>query len=479
MNRVFCLLALLVLPGSATHAQFVNDKLAEVEKNLVGNIRIKGEQPMLLTDRMTYYHLPGVSIAIIKNYKIVGAKGYGMANDSLKNPVTELTLFQAGSVSKSLNAVGIIKLVQKKKLNLYVDINNYLQRWKFPYDSIARGKTVSMAQLLSHTAGVNLPGFPGYNRESKLPDMIQMLNGQPPANTPRIQAERAPGKQMIYSGGGVLISQLAVMDITQQPYDAYMKENVLIPLGMVHSSFESPANLDEIAIGHYANGREIYGGYRVYPELASAGLWCTPTDLAKYIIEMQLAYKGGAAKVLTQENARLMLKPYQNSRAGLGVFIDTLNGTPYFQHGGITSGFRCQYYGSIEGGDGVVVMTNGDNDGIIKEIINSVAWIYELKGLYQSVMKEIAKVPDADLQSYTGSYRLNPQFTLSVVKEDSQLYAIAPGHSKVKIIPESQSKFFIREMPIELEFIKDGKRCVGITLKENGQISRLQKTTND
>jgi hypothetical protein len=88
-------------------------------------------------------------------------------------------------------------------------------------------------------------------------------------------------------------------------------------------------------------------------------------------------------------------------------------------------------------------------------------------------------VPDADLQSYTGSYRLNPQFTLSVVKEDSQLYAIAPGHSKVKIIPESQSKFFIREMPIELEFIKDGKRCVGITLKENGQISRLQKTTND
>ena len=314
MNKLFCLSALLVLGSSAVHAQFNNDKLQDVEKNLVGNVRIKGEQPMLLKERMTYYHLPGLSLAIIKNYKIVGAKGYGVANDSLKDPVTESTLFQAGSVSKSLNAVGIMKLVQEKKLDLNTDINNYLRRWKFPYDSVVQGKTVSMAQLLSHTAGVNLPGFPGYNRAGEFPDIIQMLNGQPPANTPRIKAERVPGEQMVYSGGGVLLSQLAVMDISLQSYDAYMKQNVLIPLGMVRASFEQPANLDEISTGHYANGREIYGRYRVYPELAAAGLWCTPTDLAKYIIEIQLAYKGGAAKVLTKESARLMLKPFHNSR---------------------------------------------------------------------------------------------------------------------------------------------------------------------
>ncbi|UOE47463.1 beta-lactamase family protein [Mucilaginibacter sp. SMC90] len=475
MNRLICILALLVLPGSAAYGQFVNDKLAEVEKNLVGNIRIKGNPPMLLTDRMAYYHVPGVSIAIIKNYKIIGVKGYGTTSDSLGKPVTEQTLFQAGSVSKSLNAVGIMKLRQENKLDLYIDINSYLQRWKFRYDSISREKTISMAQLLSHTAGVNVPGFPGYNRGSNLPDIVQLLNGRPPANTPRIQAEREPGKQMVYSGGGVLISQLAVMDITGQTYDDYMRKAVLMPLDMTHSTYGEPAGFDQIATGHYANGKEIYGRYRTYPELAAAGLWSTPGDLAKYIIEVQLACEGAAAKVLTQESARLMLQPYHNDRTGLGVFVDTLNGAVYFQHAGVTSGFRCQYYGSMKGGNGVVVMTNGDNDGIIKEIINSVGRVYKFKGLDQSVTKEIAEVPDTDLQSYTGSYYLNPQFTLLIVKESGQLYAIAPGHSKVKIIPESQSKFFIMEMPIELEFIKEGKNCVGITLKENRQISRLKK----
>jgi CubicO group peptidase (beta-lactamase class C family) len=478
MNRFFCLLALLILPGSAALAQSVNDKLAEAEKNLVGNIRIKGEQPMLLTNRMAYYHVPGVSVAVIKNYKIVEAKGYGVADDSLQNPVTTQTLFQAGSVSKSLNSVGIMKLIQEKKLDLYADINNYLQRWKFPYDSISRGRIVSMAQLLSHTAGVNLPGFPGYNRGGKLPNIIQMLNGSPPANTPRVKAEIEPGKKMVYSGGGVLISQLVIMDITQQAYETYMQESVLTPLGMTHSLFQLTTDLDNVATGHYADGREIYGRYRVYPEQAAAGLWCTPTDIAKYIIEMQLAYIGGPAKVLTQEISRLMLKPYHNNRTGLGVFIDTLNGTPYFQHAGVTSGFRCQYYGSVEGGNGVVVMINGENDGIIKEIINSIALVYKLKGLFQSVMYKIAKVPNAYLQSYTGSYRLNPQFSLAIIKQANCLYVIAPGHSKVKIIPQTSTKFFMTEMPIELEFIKDGIRCVALTLKENGQTSRLQKTTN-
>jgi CubicO group peptidase (beta-lactamase class C family) len=475
MNRIFFILALLVLSGSAAYGQFTDNKLAEVEKNLVGNIRIKGDQPMLLANRMAYYHVPGLSIAIIKNYKIIGVKGYGTTNDSLGKQVTEQTLFQAGSVSKSLNAIGIMKLRQENKLNLYADINNYLRRWKLRYDSTSHGRTVSIAQLLSHTGGVNLPGFLGYNRGSKLPDIVQILDGRSPSNTPRIRIEREPGKQMFYSGGGVLISQLAVMDITGQAYCDYMRRAVLTPLGMVHSFYGEPANFDQVATGHYANGKEINGRYRVYPELAGAGLWCTPTDLAKYIIEMQLAYKGAGAKVLTQQSARLILQPYQNDRAGLGVFIDTLNGTPYFQHAGVTSGFRCQYYGSITGGNGVVVMINGDSDGIIKEIINSVGRIYKFKGLNQSVTKQITKVPDADLEAYTGSYYLNPQFMLLIVKEESQLYAIAPGHSKIKIIPESQTKFFMMEMPIELGFIKEGNYCVAVTVKENGQISELKK----
>ena len=237
LNRLLILSLLLLLQLPAFAQSDTKDKIQKVETNLVGSIQINGEVPGTIQERMAHFKVPGLSIAVIQNYHLVWAKGYGFANDSLKIPVTAQTLFEAGSISKSLNAVGVLKLVQDKKLDLYTDINTYLSSWKFPYDSLSKGKKITVANLLSHTAGLNVHGFPGYLQGMPLPTIVQVLDGQKPANTPAVRSMHAPGIKSEYSGGGTTISQLIVMDVTHQPYADYMKKEVLKPLGMSSSTY--------------------------------------------------------------------------------------------------------------------------------------------------------------------------------------------------------------------------------------------------
>ncbi len=342
-----------------------------------------------LADSMAFYHIHGVSIAVIHNYKIEWAKGYGWADDSLKIPVTTQTLFQAGSISKSLNSIGVLELVQDKRIDLFADINTCLKSWKFPYDSLSKGKKITIANLLSHSAGLTVHGFGGYEKGDPIPTLEQVLDGRKPANSATVRSKYEPGLKFDYSGGGTTISQLIVMDVTGQPYDKYMYDSVLRPLGMESSTYQQPPVDKRPALesaGYYADGKEVKGKYHVYPEQAAAGLWTNPTDLSKYIIETQLALAGRSHKVLNQQMTTLRLTPYVDQHVALGVFIDLYpDGTKYFEHGGDDEGFTNKYYGSFEGGDGVVVMTNSANGGlIIPEIVNSVAKAYGFKDLNHS-----------------------------------------------------------------------------------------------
>ena len=462
----FLVFSFLLLIQQSIYAQ---DKIQQVEKNLVGAIQLSTEKPGTIQERMAHYKIPGLSIAVIENYKIVIAKGYGFANDSLKTPVTTQTLFQAASISKSLNGVGVLKLVQDKKLDLYADINTSLTSWKFPYDSLAKGKKINTANLLSHTAGLTVHGFEGYVPGAPLPTVLQILNGQKPANSDSVRSMYEPGIKSEYSGGGTTVTQLIVTDITHQAYADYMKKEVLQPMGMTASTFaQPPVGIKQLSTGYRGDGKPVEGNYHVYPEQAPAGLWTNPTDLAKYIIETQLAYEGKSAKVLNQATTITRLTPYMNKNAALGVFIDTLENNVYFQHGGANEGFRCQYYGSLKDGNGLVVMVNSDNGGIIPEVVNSVAKVYGFKGLYRSTVKEAVTLPDSVLQSYTGQYALSPEFIITVFKEGNVLYAQATGQGSFEIIPETPTKFFPRVFKAYLDFTKD----------ENGKVNALILTQN-
>ncbi|MDQ0968958.1 CubicO group peptidase (beta-lactamase class C family) [Flavobacterium sp. W4I14] len=445
---------------STTLAQStVEDRIRQVENGLTENIQTSDSAPSNLLERMKHFKVQGLSIAVIKDYKVDFAKGYGFADTEKKIRVSDKTLFQAASISKSLNSLAILKLFKDRNLDLYADINTYLKSWKFPYDSISKGKKINMANLLSHTAGLNVHGFGGYEAGKPLPSVIQILNGESPANSDAVHSLFVPGTRQEYSGGGTTISQLVLTDITGQQYENYLMEQVLKPLGMLSSTFAQPPlgiRQELLSAGYDGDGKEVKGKYHIYPEQAAAGLWTNPRDLAKYIIETQLAYQGKSAKVLDQQTTKLRLSPYMNKNgAALGVFVEDYDGIKYFGHGAGNAGFTGGYYGSFEGGNGLVVMVNSDNGEIVQELINSISNVYGFKGLSKTKKVTLADVPDQDLNSYLGNYQLTPQLVLTVSREGKKVFVQATGQPKIEAFAESSNKFFFKTIQASMEFVKD------------------------
>jgi CubicO group peptidase (beta-lactamase class C family) len=434
----------------------IEEKISLVVTNLKSNIEVEGEPDWTLKERMNFYHVKGVSIAVIRNYKIEWARGFGWADSAEQRPVTTSTLFQAGSISKSLNAVGVLKLVQDGKLDLYRDINDYLKTWKFPYDSLSHGKKITVANLLSHTAGLNLHGFPGYEKGDPIPSLSQVLDGIKPANTDAVRSSFEPSLRAQYSGGGTTISQMIVQDVSNMRYDEFMWKNVLKPMGMNNSSYTQPPpkeNKNKLATGYLADGEEVKGKYHIYPEQAAAGLWTNPTDLATYIIETQLSLDGKSNKVLSEENTKLRLTPYIDKSAALGVFIDIKGGEKYFGHNGQDRGFVARYCGSFDNGNGVVVMSNSDDISIVNETVNSVASVYQWKDFYKPfmILKKII-IANNILESYVGQYQitseqdgqyiLRPGSLFTITKQGHQLKAQSSDKPAINIYPAAENVFF-------------------------------------
>lgn len=449
--------------SSKKYSTEIQSKVKQVENNLSGWVQIENNPQMwTLEERMKFYHANGVSIAVIKDYKIEWAKGYGWADSLEQKPVTTETLFQAGSNSKSLNAVGVLKLVQDGKLNLNADINTYLKTWKFPYDSLSKGKKITIANLLSHTGGISVHGFYGYKKGEEIPTIKQILNGQKPANSEAIRSMHEPSIKYEYSGGGTTISQLIIQDVTGKPYDEYMWENVLKPMGMTNSSYTQPppATIHNLlATGYYNDGKTVEGKYHIYPEQAAAGLWTNPTDLAKYVIETQLSLQGKSQKVLSKDMTKVRLTPYIDDKSALGVFIINKNGVKNFEHGGVDEGFVSQYIGTLEGGNGVVVMTNTYNTALFDEIIRSVALTYDWKNAYTPDIKKEIHMKGEDLQPYLGKYG-SGDFIWSIIKKENDIYLSINdnqywGTCMWKIHFTDENNFFIAEKNSEFLFVRD------------------------
>jgi CubicO group peptidase (beta-lactamase class C family) len=370
-----------------------------------------------------------------------------------------------------LNAVGALKLAGAKKLDLQKDINTYLQSWKFPYDTSKSHNThITVTHLLSHTAGLGVHGFPGYKWTDELPSDTDILDGKKPANTGPIRSEFEPGIRVKYSGGGTTITNKIIKDVSGQPYEVFMAKEILGPIGMDNSFFSQPpppGSFPYLATAYHRNGSPVTGKFHIYPEQGAAGLWTNPTDLAHYIIEIQLSMEGRSNKVLSKQLTQTMLSPVVDG-AGLGVFLETKGDRKYFGHGGANEGFRCQYYGSLEGGNGVIVMVNSDNGGIIPEIINSVATVYNWTGFTNHVSKKIVPVDNDTLAKYTGTYTLEG-ITLKVTQKDNALYLSQDDSDPVRMYFTSNRDFFIMEVNAESQFQKNDDGVVDTIVINQGR----------
>jgi CubicO group peptidase (beta-lactamase class C family) len=322
---------------------------------------------------LAQFHVPGVSIAVIKDFKIDVAKGYGVADVETGAAVTTDTMFQAASISKTIAAMSSLKAIQDGRFTLDQDVNTILKSWKLPGGEFTKDRAVTPRMLMSHTSGTGDGfGFPGYAPETAVPTIPQILDGVPPSNRPKVRLERPPLTGFKYSGGAVMIEQLALTDAAGKPFEQLAREWVLTPLGMANSTYEQPlpaSRRQQAARAHDRQGQRMDAPWHVYPEQAAAGLWTTPTDLAKFLIDVQSSLVGKSSRVLKQSTMQEMVTPVGVGPFAVGFQIEKRGEGWYFMHGGSNWGFQCDMIAHRAKGYGVVIMTNGDNGGaLIREL---------------------------------------------------------------------------------------------------------------
>jgi CubicO group peptidase (beta-lactamase class C family) len=424
-----------------------------------------------LNERMSQLHVPGVSIAVIHNGALEWARGFGVKQKGGAAVGTD-TIFQAGSISKPLAAMAALHLVQQGKLALDAPVNGTLLSWKLPESAAAHGKPVTLRELLTHTAGLTVHGFPGYAANQPVPTLVQVLDGQKPANTPPIRLESEPGAKWNYSGGGYTVMQQMVVDVSKESFPKLLHDTVLAPMGMTHSTYQQPLPADmraEAAVPYQDDGTAVPGGAHTYPEMAAAGLWTTPSDLARYCLEVQRSIEGKANHVLSQDLTRQMLTP-GIGKWGLGLQIGGSAGDPYFSHGGVNEGFESLFVAYEHHGDGAVVMTNAQGGSMLAaELMQSIAAEYGWPDFHPTVRIAV-KVDAAVLRRYVGTYQIGPEFGITITLQGNQLMGQATGQPAFPLFPESRTKFFLTVVDAQLEFFTDEKGQIShLMLYQNGQ----------
>lgn len=382
-----------------------------IESHIPPMVQFRGEERYArLSDRMAALKVPALSIAVFENFKLVWAQAYGFADASQKLAATTETLFQAASISKPVNALTLLRAVNQKGISMEAPINAHLRSWKIPKHEWSETKPVTIQQLLSHTGGTTVHGFAGYPRGSSFPTTLQILNGETPSNSSPVLVTREPGTGVRYSGGGITISQLLVEDMFGKDYAELAKTLTLNPLHMERSSFAQPlddSKLKLAASAHDHDGRSLPGHSHVYPEKAAAGLWTTPTDLAKFFIAIAKASAGQASSVTAQEakfmTSLVVSDPATGNAVSHGLFMSTVNGKKMFGHGGSNLGFRCNAMASLSDGFGYVIMTNGENgEELIGEVRRALMSEPGWPGGFETLKR--VEVPEGLASSFVGLY---------------------------------------------------------------------------
>lgn len=408
-----------------------------------------------LAELMREKHVPAVSIALIENGRVAWAGAFGQADVASLRPATTRTLFQAASISKPVAATAALALVERGALDLDRPVNAQLVSWQIPDNDLTRARPVTLRQLLTHTAGLTVHGFPGYSRTAPMPTLAQILDGTPPANTGPVRVEKQPGSAWNYSGGGFTVAQLLMTDTMHQDFPDLLDQLVLRPAGMSHSMFGLPPSrrAAKAASGYNGTGVPVPGGYHLYPELAAAGLWTTPTDLARWALAISAAFNGKSHGPISPATARSMLTPGLGTW-GLGVQVEGEGEWLRFSHGGANEGFRCQLAMYPRRGEGIVVMTNGDNGpAIFASIIQAVG---RARGWPDSKPRMIAaaEVSRTSLEEVVGQYS-NPAASVDVALAGDRLTLSIQGGAPDELLPKGNDVFLALENGVDVRFQRD------------------------
>lgn len=456
------------------------------ENNLRRALIVQGHEQdrFKLADRMSHYGVPGVSVAIVDHCQIVDARGFGRAAQD-GSLVTTRTLFQAASMSKSLAAVAALRLVEQGKLALDTDIRPQLRSWTLPPSQQAGDKPVTLRELLDHTAGINVEGFGGYLPGSPLPTVAQILRGEAPANNDPIRVETVPGTSFNYSGGGYVIVQALMTAATNQSFAALMQRLVLNPAGMKSSTYAQPLDAGHVKLaaqGAGPDGTPMPVKWHVYPELAPAGLWATPTDYARFMIALARAVRGDDHRLLSTASARqLMTRGFGNW--GLGVDLGPAGAPRQFGHTGANAGYQSAFIMYPDTCQGAVVMTNSDEGNwLMSEVMDAIGSAYRWPGQEAPVVQAAIPLTSDITQRFAGTYRLHDypteKFTISQ-KADGSLYWARIGHIGRDLLPQSQTRLVSPDSAMTLDVRNaSGGKATSLNLSFGGGVLNVADRVN-
>lgn len=404
-----------------------------------------GQPPASIEERLRYWHVPGVSVAVVNNGAIEWAKGYGVTEAGGRVIDTE-TIFQTGSIGKTVTAVTVLALVDRGLFGLDRAVNEYLTSWQLPESEVAEGEYVTLERILNHGAGLTVHGFPGYMPGQPLPTLTQMLEGEAPCNSGPVTIRWKPGTEWRYSGGGYLVTQQAITDVTGRPFSDVVEELVLDPLGMTRTLYRSQLSeelLKNAAMGHQADGSIIAGRYRAMPEYgAGGGLWSTPSDLAKLGVSIMRAWAGGEGEPITTRTAQNMLTARLGGY-GLGIIVRGRDERFTFSHGGDNTGFHAYLVVFPALGLGAAIMTNGDGGTPLHlEILHAIADAYEWPD-FRPAHHAVLDVDSARLEDLAGQYEVAGIGRLPLTVADGALHVpnAFGGGDAIRLFPVTFNKF--------------------------------------
>lgn len=429
----------------------VSSRQRRVEEGLLAALQVAGcpVETYGITERMQRYRIPALAVAAIDDGEVAWAAGYG---------AQATTLFQAASISKAVAAVGVLALVEHGVLHLDDDVNTHLRSWHLPASEYTTGQPVTLRHLLSHTAGLTVPGFPGYPVGAAVPSVRDLLSGLGGSATPAVESFAVPGTVSQYSGGGSTVVQQLVCDVTGRPFAELMHELVLAPFGMIDSAYEQPlaaGRTGRAAIAHDDLGNAVPGGFHVYPELQAAGLWTTAVDLARWVIGVQQILRGERSGPISTETARLMVTPVLDGGAfGLGPELGGEGALRRFGHSGRNEGFNSQADGLIEAPVGGVVMATGQAASMVAEVRRALAAEYGWGSLDVRTL-DVVEVDPTLLGSYTGRYAGPFGRPMRLEYADGQLFSPA-SYGRRRMFALGDTTFVDEETGATLEVERDG-----------------------
>lgn len=464
---LFCLAFLVAAPGeaqqgpgpaSAQPGESLPRQIEQALGALQPAVQIAGREyaPTTLQALMEREKVPAVSIAVIRGNRIAWTGAFGVADTTSRRPVTPETLFQAASISKPVAATGALRMVEQGRLQLDRPVNEQLRSWRIPESTAAAGEPVTLRRLLTHTAGLTVHGFGGYAGGTRVPTLRQVLDGSAPANSDPVRIDLRPGSRWRYSGGGFTVAQQLMTDVSRTPFPQLMARLVLRPAGMSRSVYAQPlptGRARDAALAHRGDGSAVPGGFHVYPEQAAAGLWTTPSDLARWALALTASFNGREGGLLRPATATAMLTPGMGD-FGLGLPVQGEGEWLRFSHSGSNEGYRALLMVHPRRGDGIVVMTNGDNGGKLFGPLNMA--LGRIMGWPNSTPRVLTPITLSaeDRAALLGRYQGGP-ISVEIALQGDRLIATQAGSGSFELVPIRPNVYAAPEIGMRIEAVRD------------------------